>query len=450
MWGPRADLWGEAMQHNHVSVSTVVRTVVTMCLALVLMPGGAASARESQQARVRAAVVDPVLVDRAAAAGVLRTERTWSTDAVDYNNDGRDDILNVFHQWTDTYLYRNNGNGTFTNSFKIPRVNAQRGILDRHDCAWYDVDGNGLLDAYCSGGRNQENYVKTAVKDNELWLQLTPGQFTDRGTEWGVGDACGRGRMVAWVDVDNDGWKDLVVGNQAERSDPDDPCNVAANGYLPEGTKVYLNNRGAGLAYAAAWSSFRPNMGTRCLVPVDYNHDGRIDLIGCTFRNNVALAYRNTGSGFVDVTSTLNLGKLADAAVADLNGDGIDDLVLADVNGATYRRGTATGFASAVRIFTAPGSADGFSLAIGDIQGDGLPDIYVVTDSTTSTTNPPDRLLVNHGAFSFVALTPPNTTSGMGDDVAAVDVMGNGVDQFLVLNGADTNNGPVQLIAAAP
>jgi hypothetical protein len=28
--------------------------------------------------------------------------------------------------------------------------------------------------------------------------------------------------------------------------------------------------------------------------------------------------------------------------------------------------------------------------------------------------------------------------------------MGNGVDQFLVLNGADTNNGPVQLIAAAP
>jgi hypothetical protein len=37
----------------------------------------------------------------------------------------------------------------------------------------------------------------------------------------------------------------------------------------------------------------------------------------------------------------------------------------------------------------------------------------------------------------------------MGDDVAAVDVFGTGVDQFLVLNGADTNNGPVQLIAAA-
>ncbi|MCB0908285.1 MAG: VCBS repeat-containing protein [Nocardioidaceae bacterium] len=443
------------MLHRRVIVPVALRALIAGCLALAVVPGLAATAHADHRsapeaAAVAAKVVDPVLVDRAAAAGLLRTERTWSTDALDYDNDGLDDILTVFHQWTDTYLYRNDGDGTFTNTFKIPRVNAQRGVLDRHDCAAYDVDGNGLLDIYCSGGRNQSNYVKTAEKDNELWLQLAPGQFTDRGTEWGVGDACGRGRMVAWVDVDNDGWKDLVVGNQAERSDPKDPCNVAANGYLPEGTKVYLNDHGAGLTYAAAWSSFRPNMGSRCLVPVDYNHDGRMDLIGCTFRNNVALAYRNTGSGFVDATSSLNLGKVADAAVADLNGDGVADLVLADVNGATYRRGTATGFASAVRIFTAPGSADGFALAIGDVQGDGLPDIYVLTDSTTSKTNPPDRLLVNHGAFSFVALTPPNTTSGMGDDVAAVDVTGNGVDQFLVLNGADTNNGPVQLIAAAP
>ena len=440
------------MQHRHVSVSAAFRAVVVACLALVVMPGGAATAHPigGTATASGARVVDPVLVDRAAAAGVLRTERTWSTDAVDYDNDGFDDILTVFHQWTDTYLYRNNGDGTFTSTFTIPRVNPQRGILDRHDCAWYDVDGNGLLDAYCSGGRNLENYVKTAEKDNELWLQVTPGQFTEHGTEWGVGDACGRGRMVAWVDVDNDGWKDLFVGEQAERAVAGDPCNVAANGYLPETTKIYLNQHGTGLTYAAAWSSFRPNMGTRCVVPVDYNHDGRTDLIGCTFRNNPALAYRNTGSGFVDATASLSLGKVADAAVADLDGDGIDDLVLADVNGATYRRGTTTGFAAAVRIFTAPGSADGFALAIGDIQGDGLPDIYVLTDSTTSTTNPPDRLLVNHGSFSFVALTPPNTTTGMGDDVAAVDVMGNGVDQFLVLNGADTNNGPVQLIAAGP
>ena len=97
-----------------------------------------------------------MLVDRAAAAGLARTERSWSTDAVDFNNDGRDDVLNVFHQWTDAQLYRNNGNGTFTSAFVFPRVNGQGGILDRHDCAWADVDGNGLVDAYCSAGRNHD------------------------------------------------------------------------------------------------------------------------------------------------------------------------------------------------------------------------------------------------------------------------------------------------------
>lgn len=432
------------MKSNRALLLILVAAVLSF-----LAPSGTAWAVDRQPGRARAAVVDPVLVDRAAAAGLARTERTWSTDAVDFNNDGRDDVLNVFHQWTDARLYRNNGNGTFTSAFVIPRVNSQGGILDRHDCAWADVDGNGLVDAYCSGGRNQTNYVKTAVKDNELWLQLTPGQFTDRGTEWGVGDPCGRGRMVVFVDVNNDGWQDLFVGNQAERAVSGDPCNNPANGYLPEDAKVFLNNQGLGLTYSAAWSNFRPNMGTRCIVPFDYNHDGRIDLLGCTFRNNIALVYRNTGSAFVDATTALNVGKVSDAAVADLDADGIQDLVLTDVNGATYRRGTATGFAPAVRVFTAPGSADEFAVAIGDIQGDGLADIYVLTDSTSSSTNPPDRLLVNHGGLAFVGLTPPNTTSGMGDDVAAVDVFGTGVDQFLVLNGADTNNGPVQLIAAA-
>ena len=113
--------------------------------------------------------------------------------------------------------------------------------------------------------------------------------------------------------------------------------------------------------------------------------------------------------------------------IADLNEDGVSDLVTADINGATCRRGTGTGFATAVRIWQAPTNVDGFDLAIGDVQGDDLDDIYLVTDSTTTPTNRTDRLFVNHGSFSFVALTPPSA-SGMGDCVAAVDVFGDGRD----------------------
>jgi hypothetical protein len=394
------------------------------------------------------AVDDPVLVNRATAAGIAQTTRSWSTSTADFNNDGLDDFLTEFHQYTDSWVYSNDGDGTFTRAFRIARQNPQGGVLDRHDCQWYDVDGNGWQDFYCSGGRNQSNYVKTAVKDNELWLQLTPGQFTDRGTEWGVGDPCGRGRMVAWIDVNNDGWKDLFVGNQVERN-VTDPCDNPANGYLPEDAKIFLNNAGRGLTFSAQWSAFKTNIGVRCAVPIDYNRDGRMDLVSCSFRNNRATLLRNTGTGFADMSATINLGNLADAAVADLDGDGIQDLVTADVNGASYRRGLATGLAASVRIWQSPANADGFDLAIGDIQGDGLQDIYLVTDSTSSATNPADRLFSNHGAFTFVGLTPPSAT-GMGDSVTAVDVNGDGQDQFVVLNGADDAAGPVQLIAAAP
>ena len=347
------------------------------------------------------AVDDPVLVTGPPRPASPRTRGVGRRRPPTSTTTGYDDFIAEFHQYTDSWVYCNDGDGTFTRAFRIARSNRQGGVLDRHDCQWYDVDGNGLLDFYCSGGRNQSNYVKTANKDNELWLQLTPGQFTDRGTEWGVGDPCGRGRMVAWIDVNNDGWKDLFVGNQVERN-VTDPCDNPANGYLPEDAKIFLNNAGRGLTFSAQWSAFKTNIGVRCAVPIDYNRDGRMDLVSCSFRNNRATLYRNTGSGWQDMSSTINLGNLANAAVADLNGDGIQDLVTADVNGASYRRGTATGLAAAVRIWQSPTNADGFDLAIGDIQGDGLQDIYLVTDSTNTNTNPTDRLFVNQGALAFV------------------------------------------------
>src|SRR5687767_13775404 len=113
----------------------------------------------------------PMLVDRAVQAGLYVSTQTWSSTAVDYDVDGLQDVWVGFHQWGGR-LFRNNGNGTYTrvalNAW--PRTNSQGGIADRHDCAFADVDGNGLPDAYCSTGRNQSNYVKGATRDNELWL----------------------------------------------------------------------------------------------------------------------------------------------------------------------------------------------------------------------------------------------------------------------------------------
>ena len=165
---------------------------------------------------------------------------------VDYDADGWQDVWVGLHQWGGR-LFRNNGNGTYTrvalNAW--PRINSQGGIVDRHDCAFADVDGNGLPDAYCSSGRNQNNYVKGAARDNELWLQTSVGNFTDVGTQWGVGDWCGRGRFAAFFDANGDGWPDLFLGNETPRN-VSDPCDNAANGYPNEESKLFLKPAGRG------------------------------------------------------------------------------------------------------------------------------------------------------------------------------------------------------------
>lgn len=169
------------------------------------------------------------LVDGASPAGLQEVNKSWAARTVDYDRDGDEDVWIGYHQWTGK-LWRNNGNGTYTRvaASAWPRQNSEGMIPDRHDCAWADVDLNGLADSYCSAGRNLDNRVKYGM-DNELWLQGPVGQFTEVGTAWGVGDLCGRGRSVAFLDANGDPYPDLYLANETPRN-VTDPCDNPANG----------------------------------------------------------------------------------------------------------------------------------------------------------------------------------------------------------------------------
>ncbi|MEQ6902684.1 VCBS repeat-containing protein [Nocardioides sp. YIM 152588] len=417
-------------------------------------------------ARVSIAPASPDLVDRATAAGITwPSTPSWDVTTADYDNDGDMDFSMSLHMRNAGEVRRNNGDGTFTRvavtsnpaTTVMPRPSPQGGLVDRHACAWADFDGNGLQDLYCAAGRYRSNRVKTEAINNELFLQISPGSFVDRATASGAGEACTRGRHVVTFDLNDDGWTDLFLSAQRERSSSSDPCNAEPDHPYNEQSRVLINR---GENAAGTWLGFRDgpewnvsqnNVGNRLALAWDYNRDGRPDLLGQAFAGKRPYLMRNTGTGFAEMSRSrqVTLPFFNAATVADLTGDGIPDLVYSDGSGFAYRAGTAGGVStSTVRIGTISG-AKAWSVAVGDVNGDGRLDVYGQVGSSSGSGNPDDVIYVRTAAGGWQAHVVPSA-GGDANDVEAVTVGGRA--QFVVLNGGNkesNNPGPIQVIAWA-
>lgn len=145
-----------------------------------------------------------------------------STDAkspvwVDYDNDGDSDFI-----WTKrssgTRLYRNDGNGIFTN------VTANLNIPDAagvhiYGANWADYDRDGWLDVYLS----TYNYFNNI--NNYLLRNNGDGTFTNVAPQAGVSNGMKATFESVWHDFTEDGWPDLYVIND-----------------LGQGNDLYINN----------------------------------------------------------------------------------------------------------------------------------------------------------------------------------------------------------------
>jgi hypothetical protein len=97
------------------------------------------------------------------------------------------------------------------------------------------------------------------------------------------------------------------------------------------------------------------------------------------------------------------------------------------------------------------GLTDAQDVTAGDVNADTFPDLYIVQGRLNGS-NAPDRLLLNDGSgYRFTSMTIPQTSIGAGDAAVPLDYDGNGLEDFLVLNGRPYPiRGPVQLIAFFP
>jgi len=413
-----------------------VRTSIRsgLVLAVVLVAGGIVAPSSASAATWQA-------VDTIAGTGLASTLETFGAVPVDYNGDGREDVLFGHHD-QGARLFRNEGNGTYTRvaAAAWPKLDPVSGLNpDRHECAWADVDGDGRPDAYCGAGRTGNNVVKTGM-DNELWLQRNPGVFTDVGTQWGLGDVCGRTWAVTFINANGDRWPDLYVGNIRPRAVPNDPCANPANGFPDRFAKLYLNTGGTGFRYVpnAGLAQYGGQAGAEV---TDFNHDGWQDLLTCG-GDGMHLYRNDAGRGFTDVSAANGFGTtgVSGAKIGDLNGDGWADLVTSSNKQFGYRLNNNGRFGPLVQIAATTG---GRAVALGDADGNGTLDVYALNANIAQVKNPQDFIYRNVG-LHFTAVPVPNT-SGTGDAVTALDGNNDHRAEFLVLNAYETT-APAQRI----
>lgn len=313
----------------------------------------------------------------------LPTSKAWSATAADWSGDGRDDLLLVRHAHTTPDLLLRDVDGRFEVWWELP-------VVGRHDCAAIDADADGRMDIYCTVGAQ----AGLGQGDNELWIQQPDATFVDRAAQWGVLDPYGRGRYIAVLDVNQDGRDDLYIGN-ALRADGRSANRLAVN----------LGDRFVVLPAAV------PAGASRCAAS-----NGAL----------VALCYHDRPSHVIATGDMSEVARSAPPGAHWIMAEPFED-----------------GFALLTRTSVeVPGARldlprRGYDVAVGDFDGDGRDDLYVLSSGCFDATyhNPADMVYLNEaGGWRLAA--QPRGPDGCGLVVTAVE--GDSRDAVVVMQGGTT------------
>ncbi|HEX7978677.1 MAG TPA: FG-GAP-like repeat-containing protein [Gemmatimonadaceae bacterium] len=248
--------------------------------------------------------------DVTAKAGIADVHGAKRGVFVDLDHDGDLDLLLVGPNGRT--VYRNNLDGTFTESSAAYGIAA---ATPSSDVVFADFDGDGRIDLYVAGAQGSGTLLHNGGAQ----------RFADATTSSGLANA-GAASAVAAADYDNDGTADLFLAG----ADPSLWRN-RGDGTFARDTRADAVLRALrGLTISDA--KF-----------VDYDNDGWLDLVvGATGGGKPALfLFRNDGTGaFLDRSNVLpaTLRPLGAAAIAvsDIDDDGDEDLTIVDASGAPH------------------------------------------------------------------------------------------------------------------
>ncbi|MFI5181934.1 MAG: CRTAC1 family protein [Thermoanaerobaculia bacterium] len=355
---------------------------------------------------------DGTFEDVTARSGIHSCGWMMGASWVDIDSDGRLDL--VVTGLGKTEIYKNRGDGTFE------EVSEKRGVVAPRfgvGLAAADVNGDGRVDLYVV------NYLETTYEKERaapsfqlrlpddypgqeafLFVQKEDGTFEERTKEAGLTNEGGRGLSAVFFDYDGDGKPDLYVTND----------RVANKLYRGNGDGTFEDvsvPMGAG-----SREQMTPRAGMGIAIG-DVDGDGWPDILVTNFSGEPDTLYRNVEGQLFDDATDLSGIRAASmpyvqwgADFVDLDNDGWDDLAVVSGHlvprwllffARIFRHGGLGVWGQGDQSYRQPplllrnlgggrfadvttGSGDygklrlaARGLAVGDLDGDGLPDLVI-------------------------------------------------------------------------
>jgi len=391
-------------------------------LDIYLLNGSTFPALRGNEAAPRAMLFhnnhDGTFTDVTDKAGVANERWGFGVVVGDYDNDGWPDIY--VSNFGKNRLYHNNHDGTFTDVAE--RAGVTLGGWST-GATWGDYDHDGYLDLFVPGyvkfdpdnppiagkgglppGLCQFRGINVMCgprglpgESDHLFHNNRDGTFTDVSMKAGVSDPRGDyGLASVFVDVDDDGWIDLLVANDS----------------VPK--YLYRNKHDGTFEDVSYLSGFALNdegreQAAMGIAVGDYNRDGKVDFHITNFSDDYNTLYRNDGeASFNDVSFAAGIANVTipflgwGTGFLDYDNDGLLDIFVA--NGHVYpgvdKQDWGTTWAQRPLLFrnlngskfeeVAPATGSGLAVlvsargaAFGDVFNEGQIDVVLnVMDST--------------------------------------------------------------------
>jgi hypothetical protein len=372
----------------------------------------------------------------------------------DFDNDGYLDIITS--SWaigSQMHYFKNNANGSFSD---ITDQSGLKDITGGLNMVQADYNNDGNTDILVLRGGWKRDYGN---EPNSLLRNNGDGTFTDVTTISGL-LSFHPTQTATWNDFNNDGWLDLFIGNESEKS----PYKQV------HPSEFFINNQDGTFTEVAAKAHCRITEYVKGVASGDFDNDGWPDIFISTM-NGKRILLKNKGISnneilFENVTKQagidLHRGNTFPTWFWDYNNDGWLDILVCDYTfdrslayyAATeklnvpsanaqkmllYRNNHDGTFTDVANEMGLTNNAFAMGSNFGDIDNDGYLDMYLGTGNPEFQSLVPNKMFKNIEGNGFVDVTSSARVGSLqkGHGVSFADLDNDGdQDIYIEMGGA--------------